>query len=351
MRFKGRTLKLLAVFLLCGIILYFIIYQRREIHRMTYYPKLELDVSVDVDKQYDVSPLHYTGQKLNTSVWTNCKPPLDRSIGLDRNQAKSYTNLISYVNRSFTAGNVSIVIVGGAAIGSYLFHDYLPWDDDVDLNILDTDIPKVVKFLIHMIKTTDNGLYVHEYEHSEISLFRWSCDNRTDISHRGEELTRVLSDTTKLILFKIFRCRDNYAGRYIWKFPFADISIFQSNKTHLWQIADKKIYLKEKIFPTKFRPLNSEWFPTPRDTLYYLRTLLPEFWCMIGIWDHDFELPQKETKYDCASITKCYPIVYRYPHRQGSLEVLALNGMVLHKVIIPGKYDRNLLPKQPLSVW
>ena len=57
----------------------------------------------------------------------------------------SYMSLVSDVSRLFESANITLVMSGGTLLGSYMFHDMIPWDDGMDLWIPYRDVHKVKK--------------------------------------------------------------------------------------------------------------------------------------------------------------------------------------------------------------
>ncbi len=118
--------------------------------------------------------------------------------------------------------------------GSYTHHDFLPWDDDVDLRVSIRDRELVYNFLhqelgqaISMSNITD------EYGNYDKLYFPWTPQ----------------------------------AGTKNWSYPYIDLFYFDQNSTHIWRtnydrnLINECSMSKSDVFPLVWRPFGHIWLP------------------------------------------------------------------------------------------
>ena len=54
-----------------------------------------------------------------------------------------YIELVEALSRLFLNNHVTFIMCDGTLLGSYIGHDMLPWDDDIDIMVSHQDLPKV----------------------------------------------------------------------------------------------------------------------------------------------------------------------------------------------------------------
>ncbi|XP_014671201.1 PREDICTED: uncharacterized protein LOC106811973 [Priapulus caudatus] len=215
-------------------------------------------------------------------------------------------SLMAMIDMVFMSNSVSYVLFGGALYGSYMSHDLLPWDDDIDI----------------MIRHSDR----HRMETALLAL--------------GPEYNLV-NHTSKRHM-KFFFSNTPKTWRYEWAWPFIDISFFDENSTHIWEIHHEtdegRIYPRDMVFPLHRRPLGYLWLASPRDTRAFLMKSIrgpdKRFLCGNQGWQHKAE-DQFRTKYvQCQHLLNDYAAVNRSRASGGVMETLIYGKEILHSCFI-----------------
>ncbi|XP_014680856.1 PREDICTED: uncharacterized protein LOC106820801 [Priapulus caudatus] len=220
-------------------------------------------------------------------------------------------SLMNLVDMVFKENKVPYFVFGGALYGSYMCHDLLPWDDDIDI---------VVK--------------VGERRHAEKLLLSLAPEY-TVTNHTDKKYDKFhLKSTPK-------------KWKYAWSWPFIDISFYDENSTHVWEHHMRKtphrVYPRAMVFPLHQRPYGPYMFPSPRDTLGFLKHSIngsndnkKVFTCGNQGWRHQAETSFKKKLVPCTEIMKEYPHVHRRKAPEGGAvtETLMLNGRAVYSCVI-----------------
>ena len=264
---------------------------------------------------------------------------------LNRTMYDTYFSLLEEVSRLFFAHNISFSMVSGTLIGSYVVHDILPWDDDMDFMIRYSDLPKVKKLFrnatklgriqVHSFaekrdKELDNNEYNQEYLNSfpenapdeEYYNWKYKTPHPQGAAHK----------------FKMYY-NDGQRTAMDWNWPFIDFIYFGENSTHVWKMWGKSMMTvpvpKHTFWPLQLRPFGRLWIPGPRDTDYFLKKEYRQFLCKSHLWDHMTQHSQVPTTVTCLDVLQYYPFVYREPVVDGMLEVLKLENTTIQSVVLP----------------
>lgn len=143
------------------------------------------------------------------------------------------------INHVFHKYRIEYMMMAGTLLGSYIRHDMLPWDDDVDLRVSLSDRKKL-----------------HETIFKELAAEPYSVT-----------ITKVHSFH---IFDKVYFSWCAQAGNKPWNYPFIDIFYDNRNSTHVWQAAvgqnraGRPPGLLKDIFPLVLRPFGPLWLYAPR---------------------------------------------------------------------------------------
>lgn len=198
-------------------------------------------------------------------------------------------------------------------------HDLLPWDDDIDIMVRHNDRIRMEKALI------DLG--------SEYSL----------VNHTSEKHMKFFMKSTPK------------KWKFAWAWPFIDISFYDENSTHAWEIGHEndasRVYPRNETFPLHRRPLGPLWLPCPRDTRTFLMRSIkgPDktFRCGQQGWQHSRETVFSKNLVSCHHLLKDYAVVHRSAAPGGIIEKLIDGVEVMHSCFI--QEPKNAVTRGPFT--
>ena len=220
--------------------------------------------------------------------------------------------LLDRIKRLFADQGVEWFLFYGSLLGSYVSHDVLAWDDDVDILV----------------------------DHSALKKLQALQGNLTLANTYG--LCYVGARNTH----KLFFNSSTHIKNYPWSWPFMDIVFTMTNASHVWNLDQNKPYHqftvpRELVYPTHLRPFAYHWMPAPRQPWAMLsisyRNSYSHFRCVTGGYNHVKESSLRLQGAACSNLREVYPFVWRQPLAQGTLETLWLGQRPLYSVIIVGE--------------
>ncbi len=82
--------------------------------------------------------------------------------GIEKVQSEML-RLLRIIDKVAKENNIAYWIAGGSMIGVVRHHGFIPWDDDLDIELLKEDYIKLVKCLSHYCKTSDEEFLYYTY--------------------------------------------------------------------------------------------------------------------------------------------------------------------------------------------
>ena len=201
--------------------------------------------------------------------------------------------------------NITYIVGQGSLLGSYLQHDVLSWDDDVDLMVAVRDREKLADLL------------------------------RGDVV-KSLDLGAVLDTHHPTHMFKVWLHGRPRAGLCPWTWPFIELSFFDEDEKNVWGIEPRKgvTVPRTSFYPLHRRPLGWLWLPVPKDPRLYLQKFYRKMYCSSHNWDHKEEKSSDVYTVDCDAVVKYYPTVFRSALGHSTYEKLILNGTEVYAFLV-----------------
>ena len=264
-----------------------------------------------------------------SSVWFS-HPVLPRII--TKEEYDNYMTLMSDVTRLFESVNITLVMSGGTLLGSYMFHDMIPWDDDMDLWMPYRDVPKVKRLfrnetLRHTLQICSWGpLSVSdEYDYETLSSFPDNGPVEQYYRARWND-----TDTISRHFFKVFNTNSDKRTSNRWKWPFIDVAVYDEDSEHIRFRQQELMFPWNVFYPLIRRPLGSNMLLAPHDTRGVLQEQFRHFSCVSTFWSHRLEVGAcRQVVIECKKLWNHYPQVWSVPTPYGLLEKLMLGNKTL----------------------
>ena len=199
--------------------------------------------------------------------------------------------------------NLTYMIYSGALLGSYRHHGMVPWDDDIDVLVPQTEANKIWDIL--------SSLKPHYFVAKGIPPLRWKF-----YSYKSRQIRYGVE----------------------WKFPFIDICFYEL-EGNIMKETDKNNkkfkYNLTDVFPMKKRPFEGIMVNVPRNTKKALTNTYDISECVENTYFHKLErerkreIKRKPMTVACEELMPVFPFVFRNVTPHGVIETLELNGKVL----------------------
>ncbi len=254
-------------------------------------------------------------------------PKLKRAISF--HQYQEHMALLEAFDAIMAKEKIPYIMCDGTLLGSYMMHDMIPWDNDLDIMVSWKEMTRTLNLFRRITK--ENGPY--QAMNYQASNFDFRNLNKT-ISFSNNAFHK----------FKFYRADSRSAGGYPWKWPFIDIKFFDENSTHIWPVdySSHRFYTSQRtVYPLHRRPFGKLWLPAPADPHRFLKDKFGHFRCMSGLWNHEKEVDQKPVFVPCKDITPYYPVVHRSRFKNVTLETLKLSDHVIQCLVVNETYSSS----------
>ena len=219
---------------------------------------------------------------------------------------------------ALTRAGIAHFLFAGSLLGSWRHHGIVPWDDDVDIAVVDVDRQQD---LLAALEPLVPEFFLRQ---------RWRA------------------------CWKFYSPRAARIPGCRWRWPFVDVCFFQQNATHLWEhdgggsgrrrrdaAVPERAFPRDWVFPTVLRPFQALRLPAPRRTADFLGATYDVAQCAVGHYSHRREEGKDRSEVRtvaCRQLHALYPFVRRQSAvgAAGCNESLVLNGTVLSWFFVDG---------------
>lgn len=128
-----------------------------------------------------------------------------------KKQKELLVDLLVYIDNICKKNNINYSLIGGSLIGSIRHKGIIPWDDDIDIILLDDEYEKLINIL-----KQENGRYKlldHRYNSSYYYPFAKIIDTKTTIKEDGYK--EIEEYGVYLDIFKYFKVSNSKVLRKI----------------------------------------------------------------------------------------------------------------------------------------
>ena len=185
---------------------------------------------------------------IGNTNWTS-HPTLQRV--LTKEEHDELVELLDTLAQLFMNENITFIMADGTLLGSYMVHDILPWDDDLDIMVDFDDHIKVLQLFVNetLRKKYEVSSFQSKwdlYDIASINITLANFDQRYDIYKKWG----LKNPDFK---FKYFKTSSKPAGIYPWKWPYVDVKYFTNHGSKIKKIDNKD--------PQKYRFSSHDFFP------------------------------------------------------------------------------------------
>ena len=228
---------------------------------------------------------------------------------LNSTERRWYIRLIRAFVQRCEDFNITFMLCGGTVLGVYMYHGFIPWDDDFDVYVLHSHQRR----LQSAFKTS------HTHILGRYANFQWKVWNRNESIKTPRR----------------------------WNWPYIDIFFFKT-ATHFYDFTygdQRWFFPKGDMFPLQVGLFENMFVPVPNNMTAYLQReygfdVLEKRQC--GQFEHKNEKWRKSPLSILNSMLfHVYPRVYRHQSNGCSYEELRLGHTVLYKIKLPIHYKNT----------
>ena len=207
--------------------------------------------------------------------------------------------------------NLTYLLYGGSLLGSYRHHGLIPWDDDIDVLMNESEKSQIYKYF-----TNISGYALCTPRNRQWKLYQ--MDNKSRKS-----------------------CSEN-----VW--PYVDIFFFSENDTHIWDNNEMYQFVynfaKEDIFPLTRSVFEGELAMIPKNTYTVLQRSYDVDLCTNTLYSHKNESVRdgKVVSLPCKRLLPYFAFVFRSCDSDLSCEYLVDKTVVVYKIITDHKCHDNM---------
>ena len=224
---------------------------------------------------------------------------------VSRTEYNAMFDLLQKVTDILDHNNISYCLMFGTLIGSYVSHDLLPWDDDLDILVHNSSKARILELF-------------QDGRHHGIVSYYYKI-------HPGKMIKVYFKNSSRTSAMK-------------WRWPYVDILGYTIQNGFIVPVDKFKFELhKDKFFPFHRRPFGPLWLPAPRRPEVILRIRYGEFTCIGPMWDHRKERWRTQVSASCGDLKHQYPFVRRGAvagHDGQTCETLMIGHTVYYSVIV-----------------
>ena len=161
-------------------------------------------------------------------------------------------------------------VSGGTLLGSYMFHDMIPWDDDMDLWISYRDVPEVTKLfrnetLRQTLQICSCGPFSVSYEYGYQTMSKFPNNGPIGLYYR------VQPNDTHTVSEHFFKLFYTHSKTKKWRWPFIDIAIYDEDGAQVKFNEQCLMFPWNVFYHLVRRPLGPNMLLAPHDTRVVLQ--------------------------------------------------------------------------------